>query len=98
MLPCQTIRTRAGKPRLRAFRHHPGETGGSAESNRRRYEITQLAFLLLGGRTAAAKFLTSSHEQLGGCPLTIAMTSVEGHIGVARTIRRLALSPGATRQ
>lgn len=61
---------------------------------KRQGDISQLAFLTMGGRDPAVAFLNSDNEALGGRPLALATASAEGFEQVAAAIR--ALAPGAT--
>lgn len=57
---------------------------------RRQGDISQLAYLQMGGRDPAIAFLNSDHPALGGRPLEIATASAEGYARVARIIRASA--------
>ena len=57
------------------------------EDARRQGDISQLAFLLLGGRDAAIAFLNAENDELGGRPLAVATASAEGSEQVAAAIR-----------
>lgn len=59
---------------------------------KRQGDISQLAFLTMGGRDAAVEFLNSDNAELGGRPLALATASAEGYEQVAAAIR--ALAPG----
>lgn len=59
---------------------------------KRQGDISQLAFLTMGGRDAAVEFLNSENAALGGRPLALATASAEGFEQVAAAIR--ALAPG----
>lgn len=61
---------------------------------KRQGDISQLAFLSMGGRDAAVEFLNGDNAALGGRPLALATASAEGFEQVAAAIR--ALAPGAT--
>jgi hypothetical protein len=61
---------------------------------KRQGDISQLAFLTMGGRDAAVEFLNSENAALGGRPLALATASAEGFEQVAAAIR--AMAPGAT--
>lgn len=69
------------------------------EDARRQGNISQLAYLTLGGagtesgRSSAIAFLNSEHPELGGRPLTIATASDEGYARVATAIRAHAIPP-----
>ncbi|OHD03260.1 MAG: hypothetical protein A2885_05975 [Sphingopyxis sp. RIFCSPHIGHO2_01_FULL_65_24] len=54
---------------------------------RRQGDISQLAYLQMGGRDPAIAFLNSDHDALGGRPLAIATASAEGYARVAGVIR-----------
>ncbi len=60
---------------------------------KRQGDISQLAFLTMGGRDAAVDFLNSENAALGGRPLALATASAEGFEQVAAAIR--AMAPGA---
>ena len=60
---------------------------------KRQGDISQLAFLNMGGRDAAVEFLNSDNAALGGRPLALATASAEGFEQVAAMIR--AMAPGA---
>ena len=60
---------------------------------KRQGDISQLAFLTMGGRDAAVEFLNSENAALGGRPLALATASAEGYEQVAAAIR--AMAPGA---
>ncbi|WP_077147970.1 hypothetical protein [Sphingopyxis sp. KK2] len=61
---------------------------------RRQGDISQLAFLTIGGRDPAIAFLNSDNAELGGRPLAIATASPEGYERVAAAIRLMARIPG----
>lgn len=61
---------------------------------KRQGDISQLAFLTMGGRDPAVEFLNSDNAQLGGRPLALATASAEGYEQVAAAIRAMA-PPGA---
>lgn len=63
------------------------------EDARRQGEISQLAFLLLGGRDAAIAFLNAENDELGGRPLAVATASAEGYEHVAAAIRAWESTP-----
>lgn len=54
---------------------------------RRQGDISQLAFLTMGGRDPAIAFLNTDNAALGGRPLTVATASPEGYALVAAAIR-----------
>ena len=60
---------------------------------RRQGDISQLAFLTMGGRDPAVAFLNADHPGLGGRPLAVATASTEGYDRVAQAIREW--TPGA---
>ena len=62
---------------------------------RRQGDISQLAYLRMGGRDPAIAFLNSDHAALGGRPLDIATASAEGYVRVAGIIRASAVPAGA---
>ncbi len=55
---------------------------------RRQGDISQLAFLTMGGRDPAIAFLNTDNAALGDRPLTVATASPEGYERVAAAIRR----------
>ena len=57
---------------------------------RRQGDISQLAYLQMGGRDPAIAFLNTDHPALGGRPLDIATASAEGYARVAGIIRASA--------
>ena len=57
---------------------------------KRQGDISQLAFLTMGGRDAAVEFLNSENAALGGRPLALATASAEGFEQVAAAIRAIA--------
>jgi hypothetical protein len=62
---------------------------------RRQGDISQLAYLTMGGRDPAIAFLNAENPALGGRPLAIATASAEGYARVAGIIRALAPSADA---
>lgn len=71
---------------------------GSA-ARKRRSEVFNLAFLLLGGRQAATTFLSDIHPRLAARPGFAAMKSPWGLVEVVRVLRReaQALAPETDR-
>ena len=61
---------------------------------RRQGDISQLAFLTMGGRDAAIAFLNTENAELGGRPLALATASAEGYEQVATAIRAHRRDPG----
>jgi hypothetical protein len=61
---------------------------------RRQGDISQLAFLTMGGRDPAIAFLNSENAELGGRPLALATASDTGYEQVATAIRAWARDPG----
>ena len=61
---------------------------------RRQGDISQLAFLTMGGRDAAIAFLNTDNAELGGRPLALATASAEGYEQVATAIRAHRRDPG----
>lgn len=57
---------------------------------RRQGDISQLAFLTMGGRDPAIAFLNAENAELGGRPLALATASAEGYEQVATAIRAWA--------
>ncbi len=66
----------------------------SRDDARRQGDISQLAFLTMGGRDPAIAFLNTENPELGGCPLALATASAEGYEQVANAIRAWARDPG----
>lgn len=60
----------------------------------RQGDISQLAFLTMGGRDPAIAFLNGDNAELGGRPLAIATASAEGYERVAAAIRSSSRDPG----
>ena len=54
---------------------------------RRQGDISQLAFLTMGGRDPAIAFLNTENAELGGRPLAVATASDTGYEQVATAIR-----------
>lgn len=54
---------------------------------RRQGDISQLAYLLMGGRDAAIAFLNADNQELGGRPIALATASAEGYERVSAAIR-----------
>lgn len=61
---------------------------------RRQGDISQLAFLTMGGRDPAIAFLNTENAELGGRPLAVATASDTGYEQVATAIRAWARDPG----
>lgn len=72
-----------------AFRRQGPQRALRNDAAARRAEVARQAFLLLGGRVAAARFLYELHSGLGGVPMEMAMTSPLGKLAVSSTIQRL---------
>ena len=68
-----------------------GRALADPEALKRRWDAFNLAFLLLGGRQAANRFLDAMHPSLAGTPRMRAGASGLGLIEVARVLRREAL-------
>lgn len=64
---------------------------------RRQGDISQLAFLTMGGRDPAIAFLNAENPELGGRPLAVATASDSGYDRVATAIRAWAPKAGAPR-
>lgn len=67
----------------------------SRDEARRQGDISQLAFLSMGGRDPAIAFLNGDDAELGGRPLALATASVEGFARVADAIRARAANDDA---
>ena len=63
---------------------------------RRQGDISQLAYLVMGGRDPAIAFLNGENVVLGGRPLAIATASPEGYVQVVEIIRSGASVPEST--
>lgn len=87
-LPAPATSTGAKAPSGRFFRKS-GAVLAPADA-RRQGDISQLAFLIMGGRDSAIAFLNSDNAELGGRPLAIATASPEGYERVAAAIRSSA--------
>lgn len=61
---------------------------------KRQGDISQLAFLTMGGRDPAVAFLNAENAELGGRPLALATASAEGYEQVATAIRAWTRDPG----
>ncbi len=66
----------------------------SREEARRQGDITQLAFLLLGGRDGALAFLNHADDDLDGRPLDVAIASDAGFAKVEQAIRQRTAERG----
>jgi len=64
---------------------------------RRQGDISQLAFLTMGGRDPAIAFLNTENAELGGRPLAVATASDTGYEQVATAIRAWSPDPDAAR-
>lgn len=60
---------------------------------RRQGDISQLAYLVMGGRDPAVAFLNTENVELGGRPLAVATASAEGYEQVAAAIRAWESGP-----
>ena len=65
----------------------PRRVAMAPDAARRQGNISQLAFLLLGGRDPAIAFLNAENGELGGRPLALATASAEGYAQVAAAVR-----------
>jgi len=93
--PAASAADAAAPVRARTNNHfRKNRTPLARDDAKRQGDISQLAFLTMGGRDAAVEFLNSDNEALGGRPLTLATASAEGFEQVAAAIR--AMAPGAT--
>lgn len=88
---------------VRAFRDPPAANGRqwiayprSSDCYRRRAEVFRLAYLLLGGRAAADRFLNCPDPGLAATPLAVAMESRFGCFKVSLLIRRCAIGLSPT--
>lgn len=78
-----------GKTRSNSF-FRKQRTPLPREDAQRQGDISQLAFLTMGGRDPAIAFLNAENPDLGGRPLAIATASAEGYDQVAAAIRSRA--------
>jgi len=83
----------ASKSRSGRF-FHKSRTPLPPGDARRQGDISQLAFLTMGGRDPAIAFLNSENAELGGRPLAVATASPEGYERVAAAIRSWSRDPG----
>lgn len=67
------------------FRKH--RTPLARDDAQRQGDISQLAFLTMGGRDPAIAFLNGENTELGGRPLALATASAAGYEQVATAIR-----------
>ena len=72
----------------------PSRTALPRDDARRQGDISQLAFLTMGGRDPAIAFLNTENAELGGRPLALATASAEGYEQVATAIRAWGRDPG----
>lgn len=64
---------------------------------RRQGDISQLAYLTMGGRDPAIAFLNAENPALGGRPLAVATASDTGYEQVATAIRAWTHDPDSAR-
>jgi hypothetical protein len=88
--------TTPAKMRSNSF-FRPKRTPLPHDDARRQGDISQLAFLTMGGRDPAIAFLNAENAELGGRPLALATASAEGYEQVAAAIRARAPDAGAAR-
>lgn len=88
MPPAETPKTRSNS----FFRK--SRTPLPRDDARRQGEISQLAFLTMGGRDPAVAFLNAENSALGGRPLAVATASAAGYDQVAAAIRAWTPDPG----
>jgi len=81
------------KARSNSF-FRPKRTPLPREDARRQGDISQLAFLTMGGRDPAIAFLNTENAELGGRPLAVATASDTGYEQVATAIRAWSRDPG----
>ncbi len=82
----------AARPRSNYFRKN--RTPLPLDDAKRQGDISQLAFLTMGGRDPAVAFLNAENTALGGRPLAVATASAEGYEQVAAAIRAWTRDPG----
>ena len=82
----------AARPRSNYFRKN--RTPLARDDAKRQGDISQLAFLTMGGRDPAVAFLNAENDALGGRPLAVATASAEGYEQVAAAIRAWTRDPG----
>lgn len=92
--PDTAERTVASSRPVRQF--HKYRSPLSLDHARRQGDISQLAYLVMGGRDPAIAFLNGENVVLGGRPLAIATASPEGYVQVAEIIRSGASVPEST--
>ncbi|AMG74883.1 MULTISPECIES: hypothetical protein [Sphingopyxis] len=92
--PDTAERTVASSRPVRHF--HKYRSPLSLDHARRQGDISQLAYLVMGGRDPAIAFLNGENVVLGGRPLAIATASPEGYVQVAEIIRSGASVPEST--
>ena len=81
----------APAPRKMGFRKSTyNQVKLSRPEAQRQGDITQMAFLQLGGRDAALAFLNTADDKLGGRPLDIAIADADGFATIEQAIRKLA--------
>ncbi|WP_428627559.1 hypothetical protein [Sphingopyxis sp.] len=81
----------AAPARARTNNHFRKRSAPLARDDAKRQgDISQLAFLTMGGRDPAVEFLNTENAELGGRPLTLATASAEGYEQVATMIRSMA--------
>lgn len=85
--------TPPGKTRSNSF-FRKQRTPLPRDDAQRQGDISQLAFLTMGGRDPAIAFLNAENPDLGGRPLAIATASAEGYEQVASAIRAFTRDPG----
>ena len=85
--------TSPAKARSNRF-FRPKRTPLPRDDARRQGDISQLAFLTMGGRDPAIAFLNTENAALGGRPLAVATASDTGYEQVATAIRAWARDPG----
>jgi hypothetical protein len=93
--PSPPTPTAASGARTRSYFRKRG-TPLALDQARRQGDISQLAFLTMGGRDPAIAFLNGQDAALGGRPLDIATASAEGYAQVAGLIRAAASPRPAT--
>ncbi|UNK78440.1 hypothetical protein MNQ96_12780 [Sphingopyxis granuli] len=92
--PDTAEKTAASSRPVRHFRKYRSPL--SPDHAKRQGDISQLAYLVMGGRDPAVAFLNGENAVLDGRPLAIATASPEGYARVAEIIRSGASVPQAT--
>lgn len=82
--------TPAPAKRRTGYAFRPNRAALPRDEAQRQGDISQLAFLSMGGRDRAITFLNGEDAELGGRPLALATAGAEGFSRVADAIRARA--------